>query len=103
VRRYLVRWNRTGTRTLGRAADIRYLDQCHGLYFAVSGRKTCVSVINAGVRRVSLSEPIAVLRADDRTYAGYPTSTFELSWAQSVPAAHRIKELLEERPRAVGG
>ena len=70
--------------------------------FCSVSRKTCVSVINA-VRRVSLSEPISVLWADDRTYAGYLTSTFELSWAQSVPAAHWIKELLEERPRAVGG
>ena len=46
------------------------------------------------VRRVSLSGPVAVLWADDRTYAGYLTSTFELSW---VPVGQRIKELLEEK------
>jgi sugar-specific transcriptional regulator TrmB len=82
-------------------ADIRCLDRYEGLCFSVSDRKTCVSIINA--QRISLSAPIAAIWADDLTYAKYLTSTFELLWAQAVPAAQRIKELLEKRPRTLDG
>jgi sugar-specific transcriptional regulator TrmB len=80
--------------------DIRCLDRYHGLCFSVSDRKTCVSIISA--QRISLSAPITAIWADDRTFAEYLTSTFELLWEQAVPAAQRIKELLEGRPRMLG-
>jgi len=35
---------------------------------------------------------------DDAAYAEYLTSTFELLWKQSIPAAQRIEELLKEEP-----
>jgi sugar-specific transcriptional regulator TrmB len=83
--------------------DVRYLDQYHGIYFAVSDRKTCLSVISGEPRRVSLSEPTTMLSADDRTYAASLSSNFELLWEQAAPASQRIKELLEERPHTLGG
>jgi len=78
-------------------AEIRYLDHYHGLAFAVSDKKTCFNIINGDVRRVTLNNPVTVLWADDRKYAGYLASTFELLWTLSIPAAQRIKELLKER------
>jgi hypothetical protein len=84
-------------------ADIRYLDHYHGLAFAVSDRKTCFNVINGDVRRVSQNNPLTVLWADVRKYAGYLASTFELLWTLSIPAAQKIKELLKERPHTLGG
>ncbi|MFZ0926302.1 MAG: hypothetical protein WCE82_11325 [Halobacteriota archaeon] len=66
-------------------ADMRYLDHYHGLSFAVSNTKTCFSVINGDVRLVSRGNPLTVLWIDDRAYAGYLTSTFELLWAQKYP------------------
>jgi hypothetical protein len=83
--------------------DMRYLDQYHGIYFAVSDRKMCLSVVSGELGRVSLSEPGTTLWVDDRTYAASLTATFELLWAQAVPAAQRIKELSLERPRTFGG
>jgi sugar-specific transcriptional regulator TrmB len=81
--------------------DVRCLDEYHGLYFSVSDRKTCASIINVDVQRTSLSAPTTAVWADDRTYARYLTATFELLWAQAVPAEQRIKELLDERPRTL--
>ena len=77
---------------LDAGVDIRCLDQYHGLCFSVSDRKTCVNIIRA--ERISLRAPIVAIWADDRTFAKYLTSTFELLWEQAVPAAQRIKELL---------
>lgn len=76
--------------------DIRHYDQYRGIYFAVADRKTCISVVNVDIRRVSLDEPVTMLWTDDTTYAYYLTSTFELLWVQSIPAAQRIEELLKE-------
>jgi len=81
-------------------ADIRYLDHYHGLAFAVSDRKICFNVISGDVRNFSLNNPVSVLWADDRKYAGYLASTFELLWTLSIPAAQKMKELEEERPLA---
>lgn len=84
-------------------ADIRYLEHYHGLAFAVSDGKSGFNVINGDVRHVSRSDPVTVFWADDPVYAGYLSHTFDLLWAQAVPAAQRIKELLEQRTRALGG
>jgi sugar-specific transcriptional regulator TrmB len=82
-------------------AEIRYLDHYHGLAFVVSDKKTCFNIINGDVRHVSRGNPLTVLWADDRQYAGYLTSTFELLWTLSIPAAQKIKELLTERSRSL--
>jgi hypothetical protein len=34
---------------------------------------------------------VSVLWIDDRTYAQYLASTFELLWQQSIPAEQRIR------------
>jgi sugar-specific transcriptional regulator TrmB len=81
--------------------DIRHYDQYRGIFFGVIDRKICFSSINADISRISLDEPSILLWTDDPTYASYLTSTFELLWEQSVPAAQRIEELLKEGPPEV--
>jgi hypothetical protein len=83
-------------------ADVRYMDQYHGVYFAVSDKKTCASVVSGEPRRVSLSEPITMLWAEDQTYGKYLASTFEIVWAHAVPAAERIMEL-KQNPLTLSG
>ncbi|MGB8311315.1 MAG: helix-turn-helix domain-containing protein [Halobacteriota archaeon] len=78
--------------------DVHHYDQYSGIMFEVWDRKTCISAINADIRRFSLDEPVTALWTDDPTYANYLVSTFELLWEQSVPAAQRIEELLKEGP-----
>lgn len=78
---------------LERGIDIRCLEDYRGLYFSVSDRKTCASIINVDVQRASLSAPTTVLWTEERTYARYLMSTFEMLWKQSVTAEERIKEL----------
>jgi len=78
--------------------DIRCLEGYTGLIFTVFDRKIALSAINADIRKASLDTPISGLWADDPSYANYLVSTFELLWKQSVPAAQRIEELLQEGP-----
>jgi sugar-specific transcriptional regulator TrmB len=78
--------------------DLRHYHQYQGIIFAVFERKTSISAINVDIRSVSLNETISALWTDDATYAEYLVCTFELLWEQSVPAAQRIEELLEEGP-----
>ncbi|MGZ4870125.1 MAG: TrmB family transcriptional regulator [Halobacteriota archaeon] len=87
---------------LAEGVDIRYLDYYHGLCFAVSDKKACMSIINGDLSRLSLNSPVTVLWTDDRAYARSLSATFGVLWAQSVPAAERIKKFLEERSHAFG-
>jgi len=79
--------------------DVRHIDQ-HGIIFVIFDRKIAMSVINVDVQSLSLNEPISMLWTDDPTYAQYLASTFELLWAQSVPAQERVQKLLEQGPGA---
>ncbi len=78
---------------------MRRYDHYAGVYFGVLDRdmRICLHSIR-NVKRISLDEPISMIWTDDRTYAKYLTPTFELLWPQSVPAADRIQELLEQGP-----
>lgn len=78
-------------------ADVRYFGQ-EGILFAIFDRKICLSAINADVARLSLTQPIAALWTDDPAYARYLTSTFDMLWEQSTPAAERIDELRKRGP-----
>jgi len=79
--------------------EVRHFDKYSGVLFCAFDRKIGLSAINAAdVKRVSLKEPVSVLWTDDQAYARYLVSTFELLWQQSVPAAERIQELLEQGP-----
>ena len=78
--------------------DVRHFDKYTGILFCVFDRKISMSAINADIKRVSLNEPVSVLWTDDPLYASYLGSTFELLWEQSVPAAQRIEELLDQGP-----
>ena len=83
-------------------AEVRHFDTYSGVMFFVFDGKISMNAINiADLKRVSLSEPVSVLWTDDPAYAQYLASTFELLWQQSIPAEHRIQELLEQRPPQV--
>jgi hypothetical protein len=77
--------------------DIRHFGK-QGFLYTVFDGKISISAINAELTRFSLDEPIAALYVEDRTYARYLTSTFEMLWKQSIPAEERIQELLKEGP-----
>jgi sugar-specific transcriptional regulator TrmB len=81
--------------------EIRHFDNYSGVYFRVFDKKCCISAINIDIKHWKLDEPASMLYTDDATCAMYYMSTFEMLWKQSVPAAQRIKELLEERPRTL--
>jgi sugar-specific transcriptional regulator TrmB len=78
--------------------DLKHFDNYEGLYFAVVDRKHCISAINVDISRISLNEPISMLWTDDPTYADYLTATFEVLWAQSIPAAEHIQKLSAQGP-----
>ncbi|MGZ7171521.1 MAG: TrmB family transcriptional regulator [Halobacteriota archaeon] len=80
--------------------EVHHFGKYEGLLFGVFDGKIGMSAINAAnLTRVSLSVPVSVLWTDDRAYAQYLISTFELLWQQSVPAEERIQELLKQGPR----
>jgi len=81
--------------------EVKHLDKYSGIMFFVFDRKISMTAINTDLKRVSLNEPVSVLWTDDRTYAEYLASTFEMLWNQSVPAAQRIEELFKEGPPQV--
>ena len=81
--------------------DIRHYDLYRGLFFGVIDKKICFSSINADISRISLDEPSILLWTDEAPYAEYLTSTFEMLWERSVPAAQRIEELVKEGPPQV--
>ncbi|MGZ4894591.1 MAG: hypothetical protein ACXV29_11225, partial [Halobacteriota archaeon] len=79
--------------------EVRHFGEYEGLLFGVFDGKIGMSAINAAnLTRVSLSVPVSVLWTDDRTYAQYLESTFELLWRQSIQAEERIQELLKQGP-----
>jgi len=84
---------------LNAGMEVRHFDKYSGLLFCVFDGKICESAINvADLKSSSLSQMVSVLWTDDRTYARYLASTFELLWQQSIPAEQRIRELLEQGP-----
>jgi hypothetical protein len=62
----------------------------------VGDRKESISSMSIIAESLSIDAPVVAHWSDDPTYAEYLTSTFELAWEQSVPAAERIEELLKE-------
>jgi sugar-specific transcriptional regulator TrmB len=83
--------------------DIRVYDSYRGLPFGVLDEKICLSSINVNIKRASLKEFISLIWTDDRTYASYLMANFELLWAQAIPAAQWIEELLQEGSHVHGG
>ncbi|MGZ7169491.1 MAG: hypothetical protein ACXVI5_08025 [Halobacteriota archaeon] len=71
---------------------IRHSDQL-GILYTVFDRRVSISAINAELTRFSLDEPLIALYTDDRTYAQYLISTFELLWEQATPIEERMQEL----------
>ncbi len=82
--------------SLDNGEDIRYFPQYQGTFMLVGDREESISSMNVDAESLSIDTPVVALWSDDSTYAEYLTSTFELAWEQSVPAAQRIEELLKE-------
>jgi sugar-specific transcriptional regulator TrmB len=80
-------------------AEVRHLGE--GFSYNVFDKKISISAINASLTRFSPDEPLSALYSEDRTYARYLISTFEMLWKQSIPAEERIQELLEQGPPQV--
>ena len=78
-------------------AEVRHFDQ-PGFLYNVFDRKVSISAINAELTHFTLDEPLTALYTDDRAYARYLTSNFEMLWKRSVPAEERIRELLKQGP-----
>ncbi len=76
--------------------EVRHIDQ-HGVMFVVFDRKHSITAIRIA-ESASLNAPQTALWTDDPAYAEYLASTFEMLWAQAVPAEERIRELLEQEP-----
>jgi HTH-type transcriptional regulator, sugar sensing transcriptional regulator len=76
--------------------EVRHIDQ-HGVMFVVFDRKHSITAISIA-ESASLNAPQTALWTDDPVYAEYLSSTFEMLWAQAVPAEERIRELLELGP-----
>jgi len=89
------------TEALAIGEDIRHLEGYRGMYFAALDRRVCLHGINLDIKHLSLSQPIAMLYAEDPTYAEYLAATFEMLWQQAVPAAQRIEELQRRGPPRV--
>jgi HTH-type transcriptional regulator, sugar sensing transcriptional regulator len=79
-------------------ADVRHISGYRGAYFGIFDRKYCISAINIDIKHLRLDEPLSMLYVDDPVYAQYLVSTFEMLWEQAVPAAERIRELLDQGP-----
>ena len=77
--------------------DLRHYPHYGGIYFAVVDKKHSVSTTNLDITRISPNESISMI-SDDPTYAESLSSTFEVLWERSVPAAERIHELLKRGP-----
>jgi hypothetical protein len=78
--------------------DLRHYPHYEGVYFAVVNKKHSISVTNLDIARISRNEPISLL-SDNLADSDSLSSTFEVLWKQSVPAADRIQELLEGAPQ----
>jgi hypothetical protein len=81
--------------------DVRHFEGYQGEFMLIGDTRRGLSSINIDVESLSLDTPVVALWSDDTTYAEYLMSIFEKAWAQSVPAAQRIEELLKEGPPQV--
>jgi sugar-specific transcriptional regulator TrmB len=83
---------------LDNGEDVRHYDQYQGILFGVLDRRICLNAINVDISRISVDQPIAVMWTDDPIYANYLVATFETLWEQAIPAAERIRKLLQQSP-----
>jgi hypothetical protein len=83
---------------LDNGEDVRHVFQYQSIFMLVGDRKESISSMSIDVDSLSIDTPVVGLWSDDRTYAEYLMSTFEIVWEQAIPAAQRIEELLKEGP-----
>jgi hypothetical protein len=82
--------------------DIRHSDEGHEVYMFVGDKRHSISSLNIGVKEFILDTPVTAFWSDSPAYAEYLVTSFERVWSEAVPAAQRIKELLEESPLTLG-
>ena len=80
---------------LGIGEDLRHSDQLHELFMFVGDRKYSISTINIGIQEYTRDTPFTALWSESPAYAEFLLASFESAWAEAVPAAERIQELLE--------
>ncbi len=78
--------------------NIRHCDEVHELFMYVGDKQHSVSSVNMGVEEFTLDTPAVAYWSESPTYAEYLLASFETVWAQAVPAAERIQEVLERGP-----
>ena len=71
--------------------------------YTVFDGKISISAINAELTRFSLDEPMKALYVEDRTYARYLTTTFEILWEQSLPAEEDTRASEGRPPASIEG
>ena len=82
--------------------DIRHFGK-QGFVYTVFDGKISISAINAELTRFSLDEPMKALYVEDRTYARYLTTTFEILWKQSIPAEEDTRASEGSLPASIEG
>jgi len=83
---------------LGIGEDLRHSDHPHKIFLFVGDQRYSVSSMNVGTDEYTLATPFVALWSEDPIYAAYLLASFESAWAQAVPAASRIQELMERGP-----
>jgi hypothetical protein len=83
---------------LDTGTDLRHFPQYQGVLMLVGDKRESISSMGVPAESLSIDTPVVFLWSDNSTYAEYLMSTFETAWGQSIPAAHRIEELLKEGP-----
>jgi len=75
--------------------DVRHADEMQEfLMFVVDSRRS-ISAINIGIDEFTFDTPVVAFWSDDPTYAEYLLASFENAWSQAIPAAQRMRDLLE--------
>ena len=82
---------------LDMGVEVRHSAQL-GILFTVFDRRICISAINAELSHFRLDEPLTAIYTDDRIYAQYLISNFELQWEQAISAEEQIQNLLNQGP-----
>ena len=78
--------------------SVRHSEKYQGVFMVVGDERKSISSMSIDVESLSIDTPLVALWSNDPTYAEYLMSTFKIAWEQSIPAAQRIEEMLNEGP-----
>ncbi|MGZ4938807.1 MAG: hypothetical protein ACXV44_08985 [Halobacteriota archaeon] len=75
--------------------DVRHADEMQEFLLFVADSLQSISAINIGIDEFTFDTPVVAFWSDDPTYAEYLLASFENAWSQAIPAAQRMRDLLE--------